>query len=202
MAQIDRISGKGTYMDDFRIIELFFARNERAIEETDKKYGRMLTGISFNIVGDRLDAEECVNDTYLAAWNNIPPTRPSDYSAYLCRILRNISYDMYDRKNAIKRKAVMVELSDEIGELVSFRNPDAPAIEDQAAAAEIGKIINLFLKSLKPETAKIFVRRYFYADTIQAISEITGMSTGKIESALFRARKKLKSLLEKEGFYL
>ena len=83
MTQIDRISEKGTYMDDFRIIELFFARNERAIEETDTKYGRMLTGISFNIVGDRLDAEECVNDTYLAAWNNIPPTRPSDYSAYL-----------------------------------------------------------------------------------------------------------------------
>ena len=171
-------------MEDEAIIGLFFGRDESALGELQQKYGRMLDSIARGITGDELDAEECVNDT------NLP--------AYLCRIVRNLSCHVLDRRRAQKRTAELLPLTDELAEAL----PSGESVSASLEARELSAAIDRFMRTLSAEARMVFVRRYFYADTVAAISELTGMSESKITSALFRTRKKLRSYLESEGFYL
>ena len=185
-------------MEDEAIIGLFFGRDESALGELQQKYGRMLDSIARGITGDEFDAEECVNDTYLAAWRQIPPDRPQNLPAYLCRIVRNLSCHVLDRRRAQKRTAELLPLTDELAEVL----PSGESVSASLEARELSAAIDRFMRTLSAEARMVFVRRYFYADTVAAISELTGMSESKITSALFRTRKKLRSYLESEGFYL
>lgn len=181
-------------MEDNAIIDLFFQRNQDAIRETDLKYGKKLARLSVNITGSDLDSEECVNDTYLAAWEQIPPEKPENLGAYLCRIVRNLSYKVFRRSTAQKRSADMVSLTDELCEVI----PDSGA--SQPDSRELGRTIDAFLEALDEETRLLFVRRYFYADSLASIASLTGMNENSIATRLFRARNKLKAHLAKEGY--
>lgn len=181
-------------MEDIAIINLFFSRNQDAIRETDRKYGKKLMRLSVNITGSHLDSEECVNDTYLAAWEQIPPTKPENFGAYLCRIVRNLSCKVFRRSKAQKRNADIVSLTDELCEVI----PDPGVC--QTGEEELGKAIDAFLESLDEDTQLLFIRRYFYSDSLAFIASLTGMSENSIATRLFRARNKLKKYLGKEGY--
>jgi len=183
-------------MDDKDIIELYFAREERAIKETDVKYGRRLMSFSESITEDRRDAEECVNDTYIETWNRIPPTRPNNFFAFLLKIVRHLSLDVCDRRNAQKRSAVVVELSDEIRDsLPSYAMPD-----EEIKAEELGRCIDSFLRAQKKGVRIIFVKRYFYGESISQIATAASLTEANVKTILFRTRNKLKKHLEKEGY--
>ena len=183
-------------MEDTQIIELFFARDERAIRETDMKYGKPLTGMSTNITGSLADAEECVNDTYLAAWNQIPPDRPDYYDAYVARILRNLSFHCVRRAAAKKRSASVVSFDEELSEMI----PDTTgnAVEER----ELGEAIDRFLGSVETGDRYLFLRRYFWGDTPEELSALTGMSKNAISLRLMRIRRRLKTFLTEEGYVL
>jgi len=181
-------------MEDSLILDMFFERNENAIKETEKKYGSRLLGISQNITGNKSDAEECVNDTYLAAWNQIPPTRPDNYFAFLCRIVRNISYNLFHKNTAQKRSANIISLDDELSEII----PDTRSFDSNES--ELGAAIDRFLRRQEKSIQLLFIRRYFYGDSISALSELSGLVESAISMRLMRIRKKLKVYLEKEGF--
>ncbi|MBE6669603.1 MAG: RNA polymerase sigma factor [Ruminococcaceae bacterium] len=183
-------------MEDSDIIDLYFLRDEKAIKETDEKYGKRLLSFSTAITEDLRDAEECVNDTYLKTWNSIPPTRPDNFFAFLLKIIRNLSLDVCDRKNAQKRNAVLVELSDEMSETVpSYTMPD-----EEIRAEELGRSIDSFLRAQKEGVRIIFVKRYFYTESVAKIASESSLSEANVKSILFRTRKKLKKHLEKEGY--
>jgi len=190
------LTERSCFMEDFEIIALYFAREERAIKETEIKYGKRLLSFSEGITGDRRDAEECVNDTYLETWNRIPPTRPHNFFAFLLKIIRHLSLDVCDRKNAQKRSAVVVELSDEMRDsLPSYSMPD-----EEIKAEELGRCIDSFLRTQKQSARIIFIKRYFYGESISRIAESTSLSEANVKSILFRMRSKLKKYLEKEGY--
>jgi len=182
-------------MEDKDIIDLYFARDESALEETSKKYGAALSHISKNILKDVHEAGECFNDTLLAAWNHIPPEKPNNLFAYLAKTIRYISFGRVDYHNAQKRNANLVELSEEIENHILQHVDDNMRLEGK----EISRVVSVFLKSIKYEHRIIFVRRYWYGDTITVIAEMMHTSEGKIKSVLFRTRNKLKEYLEKEG---
>ena len=181
-------------MEDSEILDLFFERSEKAIKETEQKYGSRLLGISQNITGNKSDAEECVNDTYLAAWNQIPPTRPDNYLAFLCRICRNISYNLFHKNTAQKRNANIISIDDELSEII----PEQCSADSDET--ELGNAIDRFLRNLDKSMQFLFVRRYFYGDSISALSKLTGIAEPAVAMRLMRIRKKLKVYLEKEGF--
>lgn len=185
-------------MEDTAILDLYFSRDESAIHETDRKYGRRLRVLSQNITEDPGDTEECCNDTYFYAWNSIPPTRPSYYFAWLAKVIRSLSYKKWERLNTQKRRANMVELTKELEECVS----DGRDVFSTLEAKRLGASINGFVKRLPTNTQMVFIRRYFYGDSIDEISLQSGFSVSKITSMLFRLRKQLKAQLEKEGFDL
>ena len=184
-------------MDDKKIISLYFDRNQTAITETSKKYGRYLHKISYNILADMSDAEECVNDTYLTAWNTIPPKKPSVLSVFLARITRFASIDVLRRKTADKRGGGEYMLSlDELRSVVSGNSgPEEDAIEKELVLA-----IDRFLKSLSRDACDIFVMRYFYADSIKDIAKYVGKSEQNIKTSLHRTRLGLSEFLKKEGY--
>ncbi len=185
-------------MDDSMIVNLYLARNERALEQTQAKYGRRLTSLSEGITGNRSDAEECVNDTYLAAWNSIPPHKPQDYLyTYLARITRQRSLDCLKMKNRKKRSAYILELSSEIEECIP-----APDDECRLGESELCALIDNFLRGLKYEARVIFVRRYWHLDTVAGIAGLLGVSVGKVKSSLFRTRGGLYEYLKKQGVEL
>ena len=186
-------------MDDSMIIDLFWERSESAINETALKYGNYCTRIAMNILQSREDSEECVNDTYLNTWNAIPPQRPTKLSAFLGRITRNLSFNKYKARNTQKRGGTDIELM--LSELEDCI-PSGSSVEADYEAGQTAKLIDRFLASSKPENRIIFVRRYWYADSIVAISERFGMSESKVKSSLLRTRNKLKDYLEKEGVTL
>lgn len=181
-------------MEDEAIVELFFCRSESAIRETEIKYGKKLLHLSANMIGSEQDAQECVNDAYLAAWNTIPPTRPENYFAYLCRIVRNLSYKLVRRNTAKKRSAETLSLTKELSEII----PDDSFNEH--GESELGKILDAFLTTLDTDARMIFVRRYFFADSLAFIASLTGTSENSIATRLFRMRNRLKAYLKKEGF--
>lgn len=186
-------------MEDEKIVELYFERNESAIERTSEKYGKRLRAVSNGIVKDIETAEECENDTYLEAWNIIPPNEPKTYFyAFLARIIRNISLNCCRKKNALKRNAFVCELSAEMEECIPSPDDMDCRINDMVFA----EIINKFLSELDAEKRKIFVRRYWYMDSVTEISEKLLLSESKVKTSLFRTRKKLREFLEKEGYAL
>lgn len=191
-------------MEDNQIVDLYWERNERAIAESDAKYGRYCTQIAMHILDNAQDAEECVNDTYLRAWNAIPPTRPTKLGAFLGKITRNLSLDRFKAKKAAKRGDSLFLVSlDELSECI----PDGSTgfgsgFDDEAEARRIGECINRFLLKQSGEVRDIFICRYFYSDSIGEIARRFGLSESKVKSMLHRARGKLKKLLESEGIRL
>lgn len=186
-------------MEDCKIIELYWQRDETAIEETRTKYGSYLHTISMNVVKNSEDAEECVNDTYLNAWNSMPPNRPALLKAYLGTIVRNLSLDCYKRRMTEKRRTnQFTVLLSELEECL----PAAATVEQTLEDKEIASQISAFLKTLPVDKQRIFVMRYFYCEDFKEIGKKLGFSQSKIKSALFETRKKLRMHLEKEGIYL
>lgn len=183
-------------MDDLQIIDLFFQRNEQAIVETAAKYGQQLHRMSVRITGNNLDAEECVNDTYLDTWNHIPPHRPQFFFAFLAKILRHKSLDLCQRKHAQKRNYIVVELSQELESCVS----SPKSVEDALEHNRLVAAINTFLRTLDDHNQYIFVRRYFFLDAIPDISKATHKTQSSITSSLHRTKQKPKIHLQKEGF--
>ena len=183
-------------MEDEKIIELYFERNESAIEETSEKYGNYLYKIAFNILSDNEDSEESVNDTYISAWNEIPPVRPNILSAFLGKITRYISLNKYRAKRTQKRGGGEIDIAfEEIEECV----PKESNLYDEIETKELAKIISAYLKNLPKTERQIFVCRYYYMDSLSDISKQFGFSQSKVASMLYRTRKKILSHLEKEG---
>ena len=181
-------------MTDIQIIELYWARNEDAIKETDLAYGRKLHGLAERIVQNFEDAQECVSDTYFKTWDTIPPQRPNYFFAYLAKICRNFALGVLDFKSAAKRNGEVVALSAEMEACI----PD-PQHERRLEGEELGEVLNRFLESLSVDNRVIFLRRYWYLDTIAEIADRYGMSQSKVKTQLHRTRTKLHGFLEKEG---
>ena len=186
-------------MSDREIIACFFARQENAISATADKYGKYCHAIAYNILFNHLDAEECVNDTYLGAWNSIPPQKPNNLAAYLGKITRNLALNRYKRNSVAKRGSGQVEIAlSELENCISDRtNP-----EREAEDALIVSVINRFLHTRSQKNRNIFIRRYWYLCSIQDIADSYEMSENNVKVILFRMRNELKKLLEKEGVYL
>lgn len=186
-------------MQDEEIIQLYFERKEAAIAETETAYGKYLLKIAYNILADIEDCKECVNDTYLKAWNTIPPNKPAVLSAYLGKIARENAIDIYRKKNRNKRKMSEYALAlDELTECVS----DKENAESTVDAKLLGKEISRFLNTVSDENQAVFVMRYYHCDSLKNISQQLNMSEAKIKSMLHRTRKGLKKHLIKEGFDL
>lgn len=184
-------------MTDFEIIQLYFDRSERAIEETDRAYGDYCRYISFEILRDKEDSKEIVNDTYLKTWNSIPPLNPPSLKNYLGKIVRRLSINRLEYNHAQKRgggqlEAVYEELQECIP-LYDDRDEDGRYIRD---------VINTFLRGLPDEKRRIFVRRYWYLSPISEIAADFSVSEGKVKMTLMRLREKLREALEKEGIYI
>lgn len=183
-------------MEDQKIVDLYWARSERAIDETDRKYGRYCGAIAFNILHNREDSDECVSDTYLQAWNSMPTERPSLLGAFLAKITRNLSLNRYRTAHAQKRGGgETAALLDELAECVAGND----SLESTVDEMETARSIDRFLQTLDKESRVFFVRRYFYADSIAYIANRFGASESKVKSNLMRTRTKLRSWLEKEG---
>ncbi len=184
-------------MNDQKIIELYFARDERAISETSDKYGGYCTVIANNILSNTEDTRECVNDTYLAAWNSIPPKRPERLSAFLGKICRNLAFNKYRRDRRDKRGGGECALIlDELAECVSGRDDVEKSIE----RSELVREINLFLASLSERQRAIFVLRYWYFYSIEEISSRQAMTTSNVYTTLSRLREKLHIHLTERGY--
>lgn len=184
-------------MEDACIVELYLARSERAIEETAAKYGKYCYTIAFQILGNAEDAEESVNDTYLRAWNSIPPHRPAILSTFLGKITRRVSIDKWRGKTAEKRgNGEMTLALDELSDCV----PGSQGVEHEMETAELAKAINRFVALLPVTERRIFICRYWYFDPVCAIADQFGFSQSKVKMTLHRLRKKLLAYLEKEAF--
>lgn len=180
-------------MEDSEIVELFWQRKETAVEHTENKYGSRLYSLAMNILLCCEDAEEAVNDTYLTAWNTIPPKRPEFLYAFLAKICRFTAYGKLDYKTAKKRQAEIVELTAEMESCIP-----APS-EESVDGEEIGRLLNQFLAGLTEEKRLIFMRRYWFGDSISSISKRYGIGESKVKVSLMRTRKELKKHLKKEG---
>lgn len=183
-------------MEDRKIIELFFRRTEQAIWELDAKYGRACYKLAFNIVNNGQDADECVNDTYLAAWNAIPPAEPDPLFAYVCKIVRNISLKRYYRITAAKRNSVYDAAMQEIEDCLASA---IDSVESQIEARELARIIQDYLDTLSKENRVIFMRRYAYADSYADIAKRVGLTEKNVSVRLARIRQKMRAyLVERE----
>lgn len=185
-------------MTDDQIVDLYWDRDENAIAETANKYGRLFHTIAHNILGSDPDAEECVNDTYLKAWESMPEARPTRLCAYLSRITRNLALNRLKAENAGKRGGGQVFASlDELSECVSGEESTEP--DRTADKLAFKEVMNGFLAGLSPETRGVFVARYWYMYSVAEIAGIYKISENKVAVRLFRTRKKLKRVLETEG---
>ena len=183
-------------MEDLEIVELYWQRNEEAIKETSKKYGNYCYTIANNILYNNEDAQECVNDTYLGAWNAIPPHHPNVLSTFLGKITRRLSLNKWREKNAIKRGNGEAALSfDELEECI----PSNSSIKEELALKELSEAINTFLETLKVDERKVFVCRYFYFESIDEIAFRFSFTPSKVKMMLKRTRDKLKDYLVKKG---
>ena len=184
-------------IEDEKIIDLFFNRSEKAIQELDIKYGKVCHKLSYNILNNKQDAEECVNDAYLGAWNAIPPTRPNPLLSYIVKIVRNISLKIYWRKEAAKRSSHYTIALEEIEACIAAPN----TVEAEIDARELARSIESFLDTLTTENRVIFMRRYWFADSYKDIAEFMGLSEKNISVRLTRIREKMKQyLIEREVF--
>lgn len=184
-------------MDDKSIVDLYFSRNQDAIAQTDKKYGRYCYCIAYNILTSKEDAEECVSDTYMAAWSAIPPRRPSVLSTFLGKITRHISIDRWRERSASKRGGGEVPLAlEELKDcVVGMQN-----VEMEYERKEVGKVYAKFLDALPVTERRVFLCRYWYVESIEAIADKFGFSQSKVKTMLHRTRAKLRKQLAKEGY--
>lgn len=183
--------------EDEKIIELFFERSEQAINELDIKYGKVFYKLSHNILNNRQDTEECVNDAYLGAWNAIPPAKPEPLMAFICKIVRNLSLKLYYKREAAKRNSNYDIVMEEIENSLSSPN----TVETEIEARELARIIENFLDTLTVENRFIFMRRYWFSDTYKDIAERVGLSEKNVSVRLTRVRKQMKQyLFEREVF--
>ena len=186
-------------MEDSQIVALYFQRSEQAIDETARKYGSYCYQIAYNILQNREDAEEAVSDTYLGAWATIPPHRPVMLSTFLGKIARRTAIKHYRKDRAQKRGGGEVALAlEELSEFLSDGRSPESAMEN----AELTRLLNEFLRALPKEERSIFICRYWYFDSVEAIAERFGFSKSKVKSMLARTRKKLCTMLQREGITL
>ena len=184
-------------MEDFEIVELYWDRNENAITQTDRKYGKYCRKIAFSIVNDREDTEECVNDTYLQTWNSLPPQRPEKLSTYLGKICRNISINLYEKLTAEKRGGNETDAClDELSELIG----GSSEVEEQLDLTVLTDLINKFLRRCEKQARTVFVQRYWYMMSVKEIARENRMSDSNVKMTLSRTREKLKLYLEEEGY--
>lgn len=186
-------------MQDEEIVDLYWQRDENALRETERKHGPYLTKIAYNILSDLEDSKERVNDTYLKAWNSMPPHRPGVLSAYLGKITRQLSIDLFRTRNREKRRASEYALSlSELEDCVS----GSETTEQRVELKMLAEAINAYLYTLTAEARSIFIGRYYFADSIKDVSRYYGMREAKVKSMLYRIRQGLKEYLEKEGYAL
>lgn len=186
-------------MEDKDIVQLYWDRNKAAIDKTSDKYGRYCTSIAMSILDNREDAEECVNDTYLSAWNSIPPNKPNILSTFLGKIVRNLSFNKYKSIHSQKRGGHEITvILDELNEIVSGKE----SIEDDFIRRELIKAIDNFIMALSKEKRFIFIRRYWYSDSIAAIANQCGKTENSVSVELNRIRKKLRTQLTEKGYDL
>lgn len=183
-------------MTDAAIVDLYWARNDEAVRETQKKYGGYCYTIAYNFLRSSEDAEECVNDTWFHAWNAMPENRPTRLGAFVGKITRSLAFDRYRGSRAQKRGGGELPLVlDELRTCI----PTVPSAAQEAEDAELEEIINKFLHALPPRDCNIFLRRYWYAEPLSEISKRYGIKQNTIKTVLFRTRNKLKEYLEQEG---
>lgn len=183
-------------LTDQKIIELYFERNEDAIEATDKKYGNYLFTIGHNILSDKYESEACMNDTYFRTWNRIPPERPSIFQAFLSKIMRDVSIDTYRKRAADKRKISELSLSlEELGDCIVADS----SIEEDYAIKRLGEILNVFLRDLSKRERFMFICRYYYCDSARYISNMLSVSVKTVYRELEKIRARLKEKLDEEG---
>ncbi len=185
-------------MTDTEIIALFFARSEQAIYELSAEHGDAVRRLAINILGDIRDAEECVNDTWLGVWNAIPPNEPSPLRTFVCRIARNLATKKYHANTALKRNGKYDLALDELAECIA----DIKTVEEEYAAKELAGILNRFLDTLSYEDKFIFMRRYWYGDSLTDIAQMMDMSYNNVSVHIHRCKNKLKKSLMKEGVYV
>ena len=185
-------------MDDSDILELFFARSERAVAELDAKYGRLFHALAGNILADERDAAECVNDAYLGAWNAIPPERPERLAAYICRIVRNLSVRRLRHEHAAKRAGNYALALEELSECLAANE----TVESELDARELTRSLERFLDTLSDENRAIFLRRYWFADSCADIARRTGLTEKNVGVRLTRLRKQLRKFLEDMEVYV
>lgn len=184
-------------MQDEKIVELYWQRDESAIRETQEKYENYLYKIAYNILSDKEDSHESVNDTYLAAWNSMPPHKPNVLSTYLGKLTRRISIDIFRKRNRIKRQASEYALSlTELEECISGDNSP----EKDYEAKVLGEVINSFLRTLSVDARNVFIGRYYFLDSVKDVANYCGISESKAKTLLHRTRNSLREYLEKEGF--
>lgn len=182
-------------MEDRRIIELFFARSEQAIAELSAKYGKLVRSVCRNILGDEQDVNECENDTYLGIWNAIPPQKPNPLSAFVCRVARNLSLKKYRSNTAEKRDSSLDLSMEELENCLC-----ASSVEEDWSAKELGLAIERFLDMQNLENRVLFVRRYWFCDSVKEIAKRFAISENSASVKLSRIRANLKNYLRKEGF--
>ena len=185
-------------MRDEQIIELFWQRNEQAIEETEKKYGAYCSTVGNNILQSRQDTEECVNDTWLRVWNVIPPQRPESLRVFLAKIVRNLAFDKLKARKADKRGGGEMELIlDELEDCIF----QGDSVESRLIAGELEESVDRFVHTLPERECNVFLRRYFFAESAETIAKRYGFSSNNVMVILSRSRRKLKAYLKKEGYF-
>lgn len=180
-------------MDDRGIIDLFWSRSEDAIPALERKFGRRLQRLAKNILTNEQDAQECVNDTYLAVWNALPPQRPWPLAPFVLRICKNIAVSRLRANLAAKRSGYEVAL-DELSEAIGVNS-----LEDTISARELGRAIDAFLDTLRKDDRVLFLRRYWYGDSVEELAKLFGLSKSNVSTRLNRIRNKLRTYLTKEG---
>ena len=185
-----------THLEDSKIISLFYERSEQAIEELDKKYGAVIKKTAANILNNQMDVEECVNDTYLGCWNSIPPHRPNPLISFVCRIARNQAVSRLRSETAAKRNRGLDLVLDELEDCI----PSGIDVEADYLAKELTAAVNRFLDGLDYDDRFLFVRRYWYADSVKDIAAAMHSRENRVSVRLFRLRENLRNTLKKEGF--
>ncbi|SEL31295.1 RNA polymerase sigma factor [Ruminococcus albus] len=182
------------FEDDRELVELFLSRDAAAVTKTEKRYEKRLIGLAKSFLSDPRDAEECVNDTYLKAWNSIPPQKPEDLFSYLARLCRCTAYNIIEKQQTAKRSAQLVELTHEMEECI-------PDVSRSSSPDDkfISALINEFLDTLSKDKCDIFVKRYWFGESVEEIASETGFTASKVKTTLHRTREKLRKFLEKKG---
>lgn len=180
--------------NDRELVELYLSRDESAVERTERRYGKRLMGLAKSFLSDMRDAEECVNDTYMKAWRSIPPQQPEDLFSYLARLCRCTAYNIIEKQQTAKRSAQLVELTHEMEECIPDMSRDASP-DDKFISA----LINEFLDTLPHEKCDMFVKRYWYGESVEQIAKEMGFTKSKVKTALHRTREELRRFLDKKG---